>query len=80
MNSPARAAATAQPNPPAPISSRARRRDQAARAAARAGGIASLAVVLLGAPILHHNAERATTSTYAASPNHSSGLADGERS
>ena len=58
----------------------ARRRDQAARAAARAGGIASLAVVLLGAPMLHHSGERVTISASAASPNHDLSTADGERS
>jgi hypothetical protein len=53
-------AADAQPTPTAldaRARARARRREQAATAAARAGGMLSLAVVLLGAPVVvqHHN-------------------------
>jgi hypothetical protein len=42
---------------------RARRREQAAGAAARAGGMLSLAVVLLGAPGAVHHHTSAPTST-----------------
>jgi hypothetical protein len=46
---------------------RARRREQAATAAARAGGMLSLAVVLLGAPavVQHHNPTNGTATARA---------------
>jgi hypothetical protein len=47
---------------------RATRREQAATAAARAGGMLSLAVVLLGSPVAvaHHSGHSATTANRAA--------------
>lgn len=52
----------AVPDPDARARARARRRDQAATAAARAGGVLSLAVALLGAPAVHHSPSHISSS------------------